>query len=71
MAYENPADQRVEGKIFDINGRFVGRMAQGSIENSLEWDGRDTGGGYAPKGVYLYQLESAGKIINGTIVVAR
>jgi len=71
VAYENPADQRVEGKIFDINGRFVGRMAQGSIENSLEWDGRDTGGGYAPKGVYLYQLESAGKIINGTIVVAR
>ena len=38
---------------------------------SLKWNGRDKTGNYVPSGVYIYQIQAEGKVINGTIVVAK
>lgn len=70
--FENPKESVVTGKIFDILGGYVSDMSAGINGSwSLKWDGKDSGGSYAEKGVYIYQIEADGKIINGTIVVAR
>ena len=71
ISYENPIGIRVTGKIFDLNGRFTANMAEGSMENTLKWDGKDSDGSHAPKGIYIYQLDVEGKVVNGTVVVAR
>ncbi|MFH1379226.1 MAG: hypothetical protein ABII23_02995 [bacterium] len=70
--FENPKESVVTGKIFDITGGYVADLKTGLNGSwSLLWDGKDRSGSYAPKGVYIYQIEADGKIINGTIIVAR
>ncbi|MBD3271799.1 MAG: T9SS type A sorting domain-containing protein, partial [Elusimicrobia bacterium] len=70
--FENPRESVVTGKIFDITGAFVATMTTGLNGRwSLQWDGRDSKGSFVDKGVYIYQIEAEGKIINGTIVVAK
>lgn len=77
----------VTGKIYDIRGRSVADLKPSSDFSSLSfapactapylgsdalaWDGKDSGGNLAPKGVYVYQLVSQGKVVQGTVVVAR
>jgi hypothetical protein len=40
-------------------------------ENVMIWDGRDGDGGLVRGGIYIYQVESDGKVINGTVVVGK
>lgn len=53
--------------IFDVNGR---RIRQLKNDNTL-WDGKDDNGRTVESGLYVYQIKVGGKIINGTIVVAK
>jgi gliding motility-associated-like protein len=71
--YDNPKDSAVTGKIYDLTGHYVANMESGDFTNSIKWNGKDTENNFVPKGVYLYQLEveGEGKVINGTVVVAR
>jgi hypothetical protein len=49
----------------------VRRNLPRELETVLYWDGRDTAGTIVPSGVYLYQIEVDGKVLSGTVVVAR
>lgn len=55
--------------IFNINGRRI-RQLNG---DDMYWDGKDDRGEIAPSGIYVYQikLKAEGKIISGTIVIAK
>jgi len=67
----NP-DEAVLGRIFDITGALVyDNLSRGDDENSLVWDGRLRNGTMARSGIYIYQVESGGKVVNGTIVLAK
>jgi hypothetical protein len=53
--------------IFDITGRKIRTLNNGTDH----WDGRDDSGSMVKSGIYIYQLKKTGKLINGTIVVAK
>ncbi len=71
FVFENPDNETVTGKIYDLGGSYVADMLPGEITNSLCWDGKFNDGRKARSGVYVYQLKVNGKAINGTVVVAR
>lgn len=68
--FDNPLDSGVKGRIYDLKGALVARMAAGPVSNSLIWDAR-SGGRVAPGGVYIYQIESGGNVYNGTVAVIK
>lgn len=55
--------------VFNINGRRI-RQLNG---DDMYWDGKDERGEIVPSGIYVYQikLKTLGKIVSGTIVVAK
>ena len=87
LRYAAEPSASVTGKIYDTRGRFVSDLKPSSDFASLSfsasctapylgadavgWDGKDSDGIAAPKGIYVYQLESQGKVLKGTVVVAR
>lgn len=77
LMLENPKDSIVsQAKIFDITGAEVADFQQGMVAGalgitSLRWDGKGRDGETVRSGVYIYQIQSEGKIINGSIVVAK
>jgi hypothetical protein len=52
--------------IFDVNGRRVRQ-----VSNNYIWDGKDDENNIVESGLYIYQIKTSGKIISGTIVVAK
>ncbi|MBI2119906.1 MAG: T9SS type A sorting domain-containing protein [Elusimicrobia bacterium] len=74
---ENPKESTIsQAKIYDIGGAEVADFEQGFVANnqgivSLTWNGRDHSGVIVRSGIYIYQVQAEGKVINGTIVVAR
>ena len=72
---DNPEGDKVTGKIFDLRGNFVANLTTTGDPTStsviLEWNGRRNDNDFADKGVYIYQIESSGKVNNGTVIVAR
>jgi len=69
--YANPNEKGVVCRIFDIRGALVRQLDIGQTETSFAWDGRDEKGKVALSGVYVYQLEGEGKVINGTVILAK
>ena len=61
----------LKGMIFDLQGRMVRSQLPEEGQNVLVWDGKDDSGVTVHAGVYIYQVEANGKIINGTVVVAK
>ena len=55
--------------IYDIRGRKIRQLNNGVFS----WDGKDDGGQIVESGIYIYQikLNESGKIISGTVVVAK
>ena len=53
--------------IYDVNGNKV-RQIRG---DEISWDGKDDDGRIAPSGIYVYQMRIDGKLISGTIVIAK
>jgi hypothetical protein len=72
---DNPDGDKVVGSVFNLRGEFAAELRANGDATSpnviLEWDGQTSDSGPAPKGVYIYQIEGSGKILNGTIMVAR
>ena len=76
LNFDNPAaDIVTQAKIYDLTGGEVVDMqevtASGSNPTRLSWDGRDKSGSRVPSGIYIYQVQAGGSLINGTVVVAR
>jgi len=69
--YDNPNEKGVVCRIFDIRGALVRQLDIGQTETSFAWDGKDEKGKVALSGVYIYQLEAEGKVINGTVILAK
>ena len=68
--FDNPQEQEVKGRIYDMRGALVARMKPGPVGNSVIWDAK-AGGQAVPGGVYIYQIEAQGKVYNGTVAVIR
>ena len=74
--FNDPLDSGFKLEILDLNGekiREIETLNPQAIVSGwrLVWDGKDESGSLVMPGVYLYQWEEIGKIITGTIVVAR
>jgi len=69
--YDNPNKKGVVCRIFDVRGALVRQLDIGQTETSFAWDGEDQKGKVVPSGVYIYQLEAEGKVINGTVILAK
>jgi len=58
--------------LFDVNGRRVRMLAEGSFEagpHAIAWDGRDDGGGRVHAGIYWARMETVGKQFTRRIVM--
>ncbi|MBN1385261.1 MAG: gliding motility-associated C-terminal domain-containing protein [Elusimicrobia bacterium] len=73
VIYENPNDSNVSGRIITISGHYVADMlVDPDINNpKITWDGKYDSGDAVPSGIYIYQIEVEGEVINGTVVVAK
>ncbi|MBN1385258.1 MAG: gliding motility-associated C-terminal domain-containing protein, partial [Elusimicrobia bacterium] len=71
FVFENPKESVVYGCIYDITGAFVADLNWGGDNSSLKWDGKERNGNVVREGVYIYQIKSEGKIINGTVVLVK
>ena len=70
--FDNPEILPLSGKIFDLSASSVATLKSGADPTStLVWDGKDSEGRVVPGGIYLYQIDFEGKVITGTVVVAR
>ena len=73
VSYENSNDSNVSGRILTINGSYIADML---VVNSdpdnpkITWNGKD-GSSVVPSGIYIYQIEVEGQVLNGTVVVAK
>ncbi|OGS23369.1 MAG: hypothetical protein A2314_08165 [Elusimicrobia bacterium RIFOXYB2_FULL_50_12] len=68
---DNPNFSEVSSTIYDINGNVVKVSLTEEGTELFSWDGRDSDNNVVSSGVYIYQLEADGKVVNGTVVVAR
>ncbi|MBN1823725.1 MAG: gliding motility-associated C-terminal domain-containing protein [Endomicrobiales bacterium] len=63
-------DGLIEGdivNIFDVTGRRIRQLK----DNGFTWDGTDDDGSIVESGLYIYQIKVEGRLISGTIVVAK
>lgn len=70
FTFNNPRASSVTGRILDVKGRVVAEMLPGPMSDSLLWDGKGRGH-EVPGGVYIYQIESEGKVHSGTVIVIK
>jgi hypothetical protein len=69
--FENPLNDEVTIRIFDITGAVVRRNLEREGDAVMSWDGCDNNGTIVKGGVYIYQIEAGNKTLNGIIVVAK
>gem|GEM_PF-2914128 len=68
--FSNPTEEDISAYIYDLSGAEVSKMELVGT-NILQWDGKNYFDEVVPAGVYIYQIKTKSKIINGTIVVAK
>ncbi|MGA2089942.1 MAG: fibronectin type III domain-containing protein [Endomicrobiales bacterium] len=72
---DNPEADKVTGQVFDLRGDFVATLSPIGDATAqtviLQWSGISDQGKPVSKGVYIYQIMGSGKVINGTVIVAR
>ncbi len=60
--------------IHALDGRLVARLAAGPFaagSHDLVWHGTDLAGRPVPSGVYCYRVEAGGRVLTGSLTVAR
>ena len=79
LCFDNPKFSEVSGTIFDLRGNKVSGLAYeqsplncpaGTNSEKLKWDGK-ADGRTVPGGVYIYQVQSEGHTVTGTVMVVR
>ncbi len=74
IRYRLPEADNVTLKIIDLLGRTVRSLVNGyqsAGENSVVWDGKDERGNPAGSGVYIYTLETGGKVYRKKMILLR
>ena len=64
----------IEISIYDILGHHIVDLVntdQNKGNKSISWNGKDRYGRYAPAGIYLYQLNVAGKLLAKKMIYLR
>ena len=72
IVYSLAVPGRVRLTIFDVNGRMVRTLVDGSEgagDHAARWNGRDDRGREVSPGVYSYRLEGAGARESGKVIV--
>jgi hypothetical protein len=72
LVYEMPRKGRVHVAVYDVQGRRVAELADGTRpagRHAARWDGRDTEGAELAPGVYFVRLESEGRIATQKLVL--
>ena len=60
--------------IYDVLGRLVYPLATGTMEagsHRISWDGRVSGGGMAPNGIYFVRLATGGREVVTRLALLR
>ena len=71
FSFINPNFAEVSIRIFDVTGAEVRKNIDRENENTMVWDGKDKDDNMVLGGIYIYQVEADGEVINGTVIVAR
>ena len=74
IRYYLPEAEEVILEIFDASGRRVCCLVdryQGKGMYSVEWTGRDGGGGPAASGVYFYRLKAGKNVVSRKMILLR
>jgi len=62
IAFENPRQEEVTLRIFDLSGRLVRELIAGEFRapgrHEIVWNGRDDAGRQVASGTYFYRLEA-------------
>ncbi|MEZ4784331.1 MAG: FlgD immunoglobulin-like domain containing protein [Candidatus Kapaibacterium sp.] len=74
IAYTVPSRSDVRLDIFDVNGKLVKTLINGSVptgRHTAVWNGTDEQGRKAASGTYTYRLSSGTTVIGKTMIVTR
>jgi Endonuclease I/Lamin Tail Domain/FlgD Ig-like domain len=74
IAYELDTTAQVDLQIFDLSGRLVRTLFQGSEEagsHQKVWRGRDQAGRSVATGVYFYRLQAGGEVETRRMLLAK
>lgn len=69
-----PETESVRLDVFDVTGRLVRRLVDGTLpagDHAVEWDGRTDAAASMPSGVYLYRLEGGGEAVERRMLLLR
>ncbi|MBN1899517.1 MAG: hypothetical protein JW827_12135 [Spirochaetes bacterium] len=72
--FENPKKETAKCQIFTLQGKKIKELPfkmLGDTDGYFFWDGKDDNNEMCAGGVYIYQLECAGKKINGAVVLVK
>ena len=71
FTFDNPDNDTVEAKIYDVTGVLVRRI-DASGGTSIGWDGRNEYGEVCEGGVYIYQVKVGNSVVGkGTVILAK
>jgi len=68
--FENPANEKVDIKIYDLDNSLV-RSIEPDSETVPYWNGRNNNGSLVEGGMYFYSLRVGSQVANGTIVLGK
>ena len=76
LVFDNPSASIIsQANIYDITGTevadFTEETPSGNDPSQLSWNGRASDGSLVRSGIYIYQVQVEGEVINGTVVVAK
>ncbi len=74
IPYYIGGESHIEISIYDILGHHIVDLVntdQNKGNKSISWNGKDRYGRYAPAGIYLYQLNVAGKLLAKKMIYLR
>jgi hypothetical protein len=74
IAFRLAQSQDVELTVYDVTGREVASLARGRYlpgEHVVTWDGRDRSGQPVPSGVYVYRLQTDGRMQTQKLMLVR
>ena len=68
---ENPKDNEVAAKVYEYSGEEAADLQLDPTGTYYYWDGKNRSGNIAGVGIYLYQFRVDGRVISGTVVLAK
>ena len=74
ISFSLPVDESVTLSVYDITGRLVSTLIDGSLSagyHDVTWDGRDMYGSSVSAGLYIYTLQTEGVSLNRKMMLMK